>query len=102
MTLPFWYLFQEALWSADTTDTEGSGSWVRRDEGEGGEGLVLGGDAEEVDKEGYAQAHAAQVGMAKAVYSELVRVLRSKVVFPPPTMGSGNANGTGWSKGLLL
>jgi hypothetical protein len=95
MTLPFWYLFQEALWSGDADD---SGSNVRWSDG-GEEGVDASGLGEGVDKEVNAQAHAAQVGMAKAVYSELVRVLRRKVVFPPP-LGSGNGNG--WSKGLLV
>jgi len=81
MTLPFWYLFQEALWSTDfyiSRDGDGDG------DGDGDEEVVA-------SKE---DVHAAQVGMAKAVYSELVRVLRRKVVFP--------VQGNGWSKGSLV
>jgi hypothetical protein len=84
LTLPFWYLFQEALWCTDF--------YV----GDGEEGV-----AGDTDKEGV-DGHAAQVGMAKAVYSELVRVLRRKVAYPPPS-GNGNGNGNGgWSKGLFV
>lgn len=71
MTLGFWYLFQEALWSTDfyipeTEERTGNGE--------------LGGDQQ-----------SSQVAMAKAVYIELVKVLRTKVAFP--------AKGSGWSKG---
>ncbi|CAA7262307.1 unnamed protein product [Cyclocybe aegerita] len=72
MTLGFWYLFQEALWSTDYYIEEGAEdrSSVPPDTGEGGESK--------------------QVLMAKAVYTELVKVLRRKVAFPPP--------GSGWSR----
>ncbi|KAG6875594.1 hypothetical protein C0992_003156 [Termitomyces sp. T32_za158] len=72
MTLAFWYLFQEALWSNDyyvEEDVEGSGS------------TTLDAGAE------------VQV-LAKAAYSELVQVLRRKVAFP--------GKGAGWSKGVFL
>lgn len=94
MTLPFWYLFQEALWSTDT-DSD-SGFYVRWDEGGGEVDASVAGEG--AYKEGHARVHTAQVAMEKAVYSELVRVLRRKVVFPPP----GSASGNGWSKGLLV
>jgi hypothetical protein len=83
LTLSFWYLFQEALWCTDF--------YVGDDE-QGATG--------DTAKEGV-DGHPAQVGMAKAVYSELVRVLRRKVAYPPPPSGSGNGNG-GWSKGLFF
>lgn len=70
MTLAFWYLFQEALWSTDyyvEEEVEGSGSAT-------------------VDAGAEVQV------LAKAAYSELVQVLRRKVAFP--------GKGAGWSKGL--
>ncbi|KDR78193.1 hypothetical protein GALMADRAFT_65460 [Galerina marginata CBS 339.88] len=72
MTLGFWYLFQEALWSTDFYIEEGGDdrSPVPPDTSEAGE--------------------AKQVVVAKAVFSELVKVLRRKVAFPPP--------GSGWSR----
>lgn len=54
--------------------------------------VMLGGYAES-GTEGDAQEKE-QVRVAKAVYIELVQVLRRKVAFPPP--------GSGWSKGELL
>ena len=73
MTLSFWYLYQEALWSTNYYCEDGYGerSSVPPDTGNGGE--------------------AQEVLMAKAVYSELVKVLRRKVVFPPA--------GSGWLRG---
>jgi len=70
MTLGFWYLFQEALWSTDYTVPE---------------------EEDEVDLRD-AKGQEEQVVMAKAVYRQLVTVLRRKVAFP--------AKGSGWSKGL--
>ncbi|KAF5376630.1 hypothetical protein D9615_007856 [Tricholomella constricta] len=69
MTLGFWYLFQEALWSTDYYIPEG------REQNSDAAGLDAGADAQ---------------AMAKAVYSELVHVLRRKAAFP--------AKGSGWSK----
>ncbi|KAF9443602.1 ARM repeat-containing protein [Macrolepiota fuliginosa MF-IS2] len=74
MTLGFWYLFQEALWATDYHTEDGEG-----DVGEFAEPIVSG-DAREKE----------QVRVAKAVYIELVQVLRRKVMFPP--------SGSGWSK----
>lgn len=73
MTLGFWYLFQEALWCTNYyfEDGDQERSPVPPDTGGGGE--------------------AQEVLMAKAVYSELVKVLRRKVVFPP--------TGSGWLRG---
>lgn len=80
MTLGFWYLFQEALWGTDYHIEDGEG-----DVGEYAEpGSVPYVDAREKE----------QVRVAKAVYIELVQVLRRKVAFPPP--------GSGWSKGQYL
>jgi hypothetical protein len=71
MTLGFWYLFQEALWSTEFYFQEGED-----------ESVAL------PDKEND------QVTVAKAVYSELVQVLRRKVVFPPA--------GHGWAQGIYF
>lgn len=73
MTLGFWYSLQEALWSTDFFIEEGGDdrSPAPPDTGEGGEPK--------------------QVLMAKAVFSELVKILQRKVAFPPP--------GSGWSRG---
>lgn len=75
MTLGFWYLFQEALWTVDyhIDDTEG-------DVGQFAE-PVASGDTREKE----------QVRVAEAVYFELVQILRRKVTFPP--------QGSGWGKG---
>ena len=70
MTLGFWYLFQEALWSTDYSVPE---------------------EEDEIDLRD-AKREEEQVVMAKAVYRQLVTVLRRKVAFP--------AKGSGWSKGL--
>ncbi|KZP33116.1 ARM repeat-containing protein [Athelia psychrophila] len=69
MTLGFWYLFQEALWSVDYTVEDG-------DE-EPGQGRPL--LDEEAEKEKQHEI------VAKAVYSELVQTLRRKVTWPPAT-----------------
>ncbi|KAF8632069.1 hypothetical protein AX15_002067 [Amanita polypyramis BW_CC] len=63
-TLGFWYLFQETLWSTDFY-----------------------GEEEEVTPN---RDNPEQVIMARAVYFEVVRVLRKKATFPPP--------GSNWSK----
>lgn len=69
MTLGFWYLFQEALWSVDFhIDEEDT-------------------DAELKDRENE------QWNISKAVYSQLVRVLRTKVVWP------AQAGLRGWTRG---
>ena len=75
LTLGFWYLYQEALWSTNYYIEDGNEehSSVPPDAGNGGE--------------------AQEVLMAKAVYSELVKVLRRKVVFPP--------TGSGWLRGWI-
>ncbi|KAF8995387.1 armadillo-type protein [Cyathus striatus] len=62
MTLGFWYLFQEALRERRTMGTYFEKS----------------------------AEHDEQMLIAKAVYSELVKVLRRKITFPPP--------GTNWAK----
>lgn len=78
MTLGFWYLFQEALWSVDYTYTEDG-----YDEFEHGR-LPL---DEENEKEKQ------QNLVAKAVYSQLVQVLRRKVVWPQAALLNS------WAKG---
>lgn len=75
MTLGFWYLFQEALWSTD----------FYLDDGEE--------DRSSAPPESAAGGDSGQVLVAKAVFIELVKVLRRKVEFPPL--------GSGWSRGRL-
>ena len=65
MTLGFWYLFQETLWSTDFPEED-----------------TAGGNGQQ------------QVATAKAVYSEVVKVLMRKAMFPPP--------GNNWTKGASL
>jgi hypothetical protein len=77
MTLGFWYLFQEALWSVDYSYEEGD------DEFENGRPPL----DEETEKEKQ------QNLVAKAVYSELVQVLRRKVVWPQTSLLNS------WTKG---
>lgn len=58
MTLGFWYLFQETLWGGDLEyDSDSSVPPANKREGE-------------------------QMSVAKAVYSELVKVLQQKVTWP--------------------
>ncbi|KAF6748259.1 armadillo-type protein [Ephemerocybe angulata] len=65
LTLDFWYLFQEALWSTEYfEDPEDDVPPPNRED-------------------------PVQVKMAKEVYIELVKVLRRKVAFPPPPTGWG-------------
>jgi hypothetical protein len=68
MTLAFWYLFQEALWTADFHP-----------------GFFEEGDQPTVGLEG------GQANTIKALYQELVQILRGKVVWPAKET---------WSKGL--
>ncbi|KAI0633121.1 ARM repeat-containing protein [Trametes polyzona] len=68
MTLGFWYLFQEALWNVDY-------GFDVTDDGDAGH------EAEERDRD--------MMPVAKAVYSELVTVLRRKVVWPPRAVANG-------------
>lgn len=71
MTLGFWYLFQESLWSVEY-DEEGDES-----------GSVPPADVEESNR----------LALVNAVYVELVKILRSKVAWPPQSTLSG------WPKG---
>jgi len=71
MTLGFWYLFQESLWS------------VEYDEGDDERGSVPPADVEESNR----------LALVNAVYVELVRILRGKVAWPPQNILSG------WPKG---
>ncbi|EGN94778.1 hypothetical protein SERLA73DRAFT_171188 [Serpula lacrymans var. lacrymans S7.3] len=69
MTLGFWYLFQESLWSVEydlEEDEEGNRQ-----------------PPQETDKE------KEQWAVVKAVYSELVQVLKRKVIWPDRTVLSG-------------
>ncbi|EAU87903.1 hypothetical protein CC1G_01550 [Coprinopsis cinerea okayama7 len=72
LTLGFWYLFQEALWSTDYYFEEN-------------------GDDDSIQPP--SRKDPVQVEMANAVYSELVQVLRRKAAFPTPP--------SGWSKDQL-
>lgn len=74
MTLGFWYLFQEALWSTD----------FYIEDGDSDQSLPH----QNLDESGESR----HVLMAKAVYMEVVKVLTRKVAFPPP--------GSGWSRGV--
>lgn len=74
MTLGFWYLLQEALWSTD---------FFLEDDDEDRRSPKV----PETDEHGESQ----QVVTAKAVFRELVQILRRKVTFP-------NSN-SGWSRG---
>lgn len=72
-TLGFWYLFQEALWGGDPdydSDTTVPPSTNKR-EGE-------------------------QMTVAKAVYSELVKVLQRKATWPPKSILQG------WPRGKSI
>lgn len=71
MTLGFWYLFQEALWTVEF-DTEN------------GDNIHTPPPSDSREPK--------QVVVAKAVYLELMKVLRRKAAFPPP--------GSGWSRGM--
>ena len=68
MTLSFWYLFQEALWNSDY------GFDYAEDGDEGQQGVERERD---------------MMPVAKAVYMELVSVLRRKVVWPPRAVLNG-------------
>lgn len=74
MTLGFWYLFQESLWS------------VEYDDGDDERGSVPPADVEERNR----------LAVVNAVYVELVKILRSKVAWPPPGILGG------WPKGGLF
>lgn len=76
MTLGFWYLLQEALWTTDFCIEEGNDGHSP--------------PSPDLDDTGQSK----QVSIAKAVYMELAKVLRRKVAFPPP--------GSGWSRGESL
>ncbi|PPR02897.1 hypothetical protein CVT24_002281, partial [Panaeolus cyanescens] len=80
MTLAFWYLLQEALWSTDWYDEEEEGY---EDITTGTAAHPVNGGVDQADRE-------KSFIMAKAVYTELVVVLRRKVAFPPV--------GSGWSR----
>ena len=73
MTLGFWYLFQESLWSADYEEIDDEKDSVPPP------------DVGERDR----------LALVNAVYVELVKILRSKVTWPPYTILSG------WPKGGL-
>lgn len=79
MTLAFWYLLQEALWSTD---------WYGEDEEY--EDLTDGTPAQRQQQQLDQADREKSFMMAKAVYTELVVVLRRKVAFPP--------QGSGWSR----
>jgi hypothetical protein len=81
MTLGFWYLFQEALWSVD---------YHFEDEGDDDEydGRFLLDEQDEKEKQ--------QDLVARALYSELVQVLRRKVVWPSVAILNE------WAKGLCI
>ncbi|KAI6009284.1 armadillo-type protein [Pisolithus marmoratus] len=65
MTLGFWYLLQESLWSVDF-DEDGEG--------------------EDVSSSPLAVEEQNRMAVVHAVYAELVKVLRRKVAWPPPNV----------------
>jgi hypothetical protein len=79
LTLGFWYLFQEALWSAShdsqsddrlhTSDSDGE---------EHSQSLLQDGETSRENEE----TERAHWVMVKTIYAELVKVLRRKVVWP--------------------
>lgn len=73
MTLGFWYLFQESLWSVEYDDVDDD------------KGSVPPADTEERNR----------MVLVNAVYVELVKILRSKVAWPPQSILNG------WPKGGL-
>ncbi|KAI0087502.1 ARM repeat-containing protein [Irpex rosettiformis] len=64
MTLGFWYLFQESLWS-------------------------VGPDPDEDEEDSSSELSGEQWNISKAVYSELIQVLRRKSVWPPKDVLQG-------------
>lgn len=64
MTLGFWYLFQETLWSSSP-------------------------EYEEDDTDPPSRMSGEQWNVSRAVYSELIQVLRRKSVWPPKNILSG-------------
>ena len=83
MTLGFWYLFQEALWSVDYSNEDEGGD---DDESSGFRPAATEDEETEQEKQ--------QMLVARAVYSELVQVLRRKVVWPPSSLLNGWAKGS--------
>lgn len=74
MTLGFWYLFQESLWSVE-----------------------FDGECEQGDTQpGLEVEEQNRMTVVHAVYAELVKVLRRKVAWPPQSVLAC------WAKGLLL
>ena len=76
MTLSFWYLLQESLWSVDwTTEDDGPGAaeaalldWV---------------ESKTSEKEMQSIPTNSNIMAATSIYMELVKVLRRKVTWPP-------------------
>ncbi|KAF9228193.1 ARM repeat-containing protein [Gyrodon lividus] len=68
MTLGFWYLLQESLWSVEYDEVDEERSSVPPNS-----------DVEERNR----------LAIVNAVYVELVKILRNKVVWPPQSMVSG-------------
>lgn len=83
MTLGFWYLFQEALWSVDYNFEDEGGD---DDQSSGFRPTATEDEETELEKQ--------QMLVARAVYSELVQVLRRKVVWPPSPILNGWAKGS--------
>ncbi len=79
LTLGFWYLFQEALWSSEIE--------------------VPG---EESDDAAHKKAEQDQWNVANAVYSPLVQVLRRKVVWPGKAVWNSWTRGELWSNLIVI
>ncbi|KAI5120002.1 hypothetical protein M0805_008463 [Coniferiporia weirii] len=83
MTLSFWYLLQEALWSADYGNDTASGSladWAESVQGTSG------------SRQGSSEPEQSDPSAATPIYAELVQVLKRKVTWPP------KAELTTWTK----
>lgn len=74
MTLGFWYLFQEALWSVEQPIPSSEEELFKREFGkDGNDSWAGGGDGSERE----------MMEVSRAVYARLVKVLREKVRWPP-------------------
>ncbi|KAH7905355.1 armadillo-type protein [Hygrophoropsis aurantiaca] len=84
MTLGFWYLLQESLWSADYDGEQEWGEHGPQDSGSGsGSRGQDGGDDRDGGTPGDHEAHEKnRWTVIRAVFGELVQVLRRKVVWP--------------------
>lgn len=88
MTLSFWYLLQESLWSIDWLTEEDGGPGVQE--------AALLDWVETVSKENEVEAQNPNIVAATPIYTSLVKVLRRKVTWPP------QAELDSWPRGMSL